>query len=130
MLTVFKNNTLLDNFFNDFYFDNSKLTSRSSYNLYDNENGYVIELLVPGFNKQNLSIEIENNQIFVKGENNKKDDSLKYQSFSYHSINKVFNIPENVDTDDIEAEVIDGILKINLPKRKTKKEKRKVIELI
>ena len=130
MLTVLRNKTLFDEFFNDSFWNDSINTTRSSYHWYKTDNGYVMEMLVPGFNKKNLSIEVEGGQLFIKGENKTDNDTLKLKSYYYKSIDKVFNLPENVDSEGIEAEVTDGILKIDFPFVKKKKQSRKVIDLI
>lgn len=75
------------------------------------DDAYMYEMLVPGFNKDNLSVEVDNGVLTVKGER-EKGNSEKVV------INKKMTIN---DYDKIDAEIKDGILylKFEAPKHKS-----------
>jgi len=125
MLTILKNRSLIDDFFNDSFFNDTQ--TYNSYKFYKTEDGYSLNMLVPGFNKDNLSVELENNKLSIIGET-KYDDSTLLSDMTNSIINKKFVIPVDVDAGKIDAEVTDGILSIRLPFKK--KDKKKVIKLV
>ena len=106
-----------------------------STNVYEDEWSYKYELATPGFIKKDLSVELENNIITVRGEkklNNKKDNG-DYISKEYHStkFHRSFNLPENIVADEVYAKVENGITTLFLPKEKPTKNKNlsKTIEI-
>lgn len=126
MLTILRNKSLIDDFFNDSFFNDTQ-TYNNNYRFYKTETGYSLDMLVPGFNKENLSVELDGNKIFIKGETKYGDNTLMSELCSSF-MSKKFVIPENVDTGKIEADVTDGVLSIKLPF--SKKTKKKVIKLV
>ena len=90
----------------------------------ENENGYTMEMLVPGMNKENLTIEVEDGNLTIKGEINKDSENSKAKSHT--SINKSFIIPDSIDKSEIKAEIVDGILTMSLPFKKKKDKKRSI----
>jgi len=102
-------------------------------NVYEDEWSFRYEISTPGFTKSDLSIDLEDNVLSVKGERkveNKKDNG-EYISKEYHS-NKFFRsftLPENVVYDEIHAKVKNGITTLYMPKlapTKTKSTNRKI----
>ena len=118
----------IDSFFDEFF--NSRIINRAvSYNLIEKDVGYIIEFLVPGINKENLTVEVEDGYLKINGQTKKHTEELKIKSFNYTTINKTIKLSDNIDVSEIKADIIDGILSINLPFTKEKKEKRKKIQI-
>jgi HSP20 family protein len=93
-------------------------------NIYETEKAFEIELMVPGRNKTNFTIQSENglltveyNQPTAQKETNNK---ILQKQFAAQSFKKVFSLPENIQTDNIEAAYTDGVLKISLPLKAVK----------
>lgn len=127
----FFNSYLNDNLFNNFIEGDLPAT-----NVSENEKAFNIELSVPGFNKEDIKIEIEKNilKISAQSEMNKeeKDENQRIlrQEFRKSSFSRSFTIPENIDTENISATQQDGILEITLPKmNKVLEDKVKKIEI-
>jgi HSP20 family protein len=91
-------------------------------NVSENGKEYKIELAVPGLNREDFTIELENNMLKVsaqKEEESKKDDNeYSMKEYSFNSFCRTFIIPENVKEADIEAKYEKGILKVTIPKEK------------
>lgn len=129
--------SLLNRYWNDDFFDNFFDGDRlPATNVKENEKEFRLELSVPGFDKEDFSIEIEKNVLKISGrkevrnEEKDKNDKVLRQEFGYSSFSRSFTIPENVDTEHIEAQQKDGILQISLPKMdKTIEDKVKKIEI-
>ena len=102
-------------------------------NVYEDEWSFRYELSTPGFTKTDLTIDLEDTNLIVKGERkteNKKDTG-EYISKEYHSTKfyRAFSLPENVVYDEIHAKVKNGITTLFLPKvspTKTKSTNRKI----
>jgi HSP20 family protein len=97
-------------------------------NVREDENNYYVEAEVPGMNKDDLQIEVENNVLSLRGERRfeKKDDKENYHFVerSYGNFYRSFALPKNVDGEKIQAEYKDGVLHITLPKRPEVKPKK------
>ncbi|GGK29822.1 hypothetical protein GCM10007962_25110 [Yeosuana aromativorans] len=96
-------------------------------NVIDGANEFVVEMAVPGLDKSDFDINVDNNllSIGVEKETEQNEDTENYtrREFGYSSFKRTFSIPESVDTDKISASYKDGIMKIMLPKRDEAKKK-------
>ncbi len=97
------------------------------YNIIENDKEFLIELSVPGFNKKDFSIEVEENNLKVSklsSENNKLENKFYERQFNYSQFEKNFSIPEEVNIEKINSIYESGILKIFLPKIKEFKQSK------
>lgn len=90
-------------------------------NISQNDQSFDIKLAIPGYNKADVSITLDENKLIVKGSKS-ADENVKYlkKEFNFNSFERVFTLPENVKTDQIEAITNDGILHIIVPKTEVK----------
>jgi HSP20 family molecular chaperone IbpA len=79
------------------------------------DNRYEILLAIPGLSKSDLSIEVDNDFISISANIEEKELKYNLREFNYGKFNRKFQVPEDVDTDAIEATVKDGILNLVLP---------------
>jgi len=113
----------MEEFVNDFFgrtlqFDNTCDCAPKA-KVKETENDYTISLALPGFKKEDVNLNIEGD-ILVISSQVETDDFKK-------SFENKYSIPEDVDTEKIEATMEDGILKVvvgkykELPKTNIKK---------
>ena len=117
-------------FYLDDIFDDFMVPERSTLgkcDIYEKDNKYHIEMDVPGFTKEDLKINLENNYLTIKAEkkNEVKDDSKKYirRERSYSKFERSIYLGD-ADEDNISAEYKNGILTIVVPKMDEKKSKK------
>lgn len=107
-----------DDFFNNVFSDNDLPAT----NVSETKKAYNLELSVPGFGKEDFKIEVDKNVLKISAvkENTKEetdeDEKVWRREFSSSSFTRSFVLPDNVDTEKIEAKEKSGILKITLPK--------------
>jgi HSP20 family protein len=129
MITKRTFSPFLSNLFDDDFFPvmNSKTSSMPAVNIKEDEKVYTLELAVPGMDKKDLKIDINEDVITIssesKNENETEKDGYKRKEFSYSSFVRSFYIPENVNRDKIGASYKDGILSVELPKMEEEKSK-------
>jgi HSP20 family protein len=108
-------------------FFSGKTTSMPSVNIREDEKFYNLELAVPGMDKKDLKIDINEDVLTIsseaKNETEDNRDGYKRKEFSYSSFCRSFYIPENVNKEKIEATYKDGILTVGLPKQEVEKNK-------
>ncbi len=134
----YNNQNWLPSIFNDF-FDNDWMVRTNAtapaINVIENENDYKVEVAAPGMTKEDFNVHLgEDNELVITMEkkNETKDEgNKKYlrREFSYSKFEQAFVLPEDVEKDKISANVNDGVLTIDLPKR-TPEEKAKVNRVI
>ena len=96
---------------------NNNLTT-NEYPPYDiikeGESNYKIELAVAGFKKDELSIQLKDNTLTIKGESNSKSSNGDYlhKNIARRSFSKDFSLAENIEVGDAEFE--DGVLGVSL----------------
>ena len=123
--------TMVNSLFNDEFL--KPVTSNSTFrkpsvNIAEDKDSYGIELLAPGFEKEDFSIKVENNQLIIaaelKAEKDETTDNYTHREFHVASFKRMFSLPENEINDDaISANYVNGILKVVLPKKEEAKPK-------
>ena len=93
---------------------------------------YDLELAAPGLERKDFKLEVTNHTLSISAEKEEeeKESSEGYtrREFSYSSFSRTFNLPENANTDKIDATYENGLLKVVIPKLKeTSVEKPKQI---
>ncbi len=91
-------------------------------NLYETDNNFVLELAVPGVSKDDVDISIEGRHLTVKGsykdESENSDEKRHYHvsTFQKGEFTRTITLPNQVDADNIKANIKDGVLNLNIPK--------------
>ena len=111
--------------FDDFFDDN--MFSRKERNLMktdirEKKDKYIIDIDLPGFDKENINLSLNNGYLDIKAEARKeshKDEEEKYvhRERFYSTCSRSFYVGDNIEEEDIEAEFKNGILKITIPKK-------------
>jgi HSP20 family protein len=98
-----------------------------SVNIREDDKNYILELAVPGMDKNDLKIDIDEDVLTIsseqKNEAEDKREGYTRKEFSYSSFVRSFYIPENVNRDQINANYKDGILNVSFPKQEEEKKK-------
>lgn len=116
---------ILDRFFGNStntYYKTSLLTKGldDNYEINQTNDGAYLFFEVPGFNKSNLKVEMENGFLIIEGKRTYKlngEDKTK-------SVNKEFKIGDRFNPDEIEATIEDGLLTVFVPNFKKQDKKR------
>jgi HSP20 family protein len=92
-------------------------------NVFETDEQYSLEVFVPGFSKENIKIDIQDEVLTISSETSEAKQSTEEgkftrKEFSFSSFKRSFSIPEIVDVEAIDAKYENGILNILLPKRK------------
>jgi HSP20 family protein len=93
---------------------------RPKVNTRETEANYHIEAELPGVKKEDVEINVDGNILTISGERNvreevKDEDYHKIES-RYGLFSRSFTLPEKVDISNIEAEFLNGMLEISIPK--------------
>jgi HSP20 family protein len=100
----------------------------------DKGDAFEMHVELPGINKDDVNIEVTPHGVEISAEHTQSnEDSGKNwlrKERSASSFYRCFELPEELKTDDVEAEMVNGVLSITLPKKEpTPKEKPKRIKI-
>lgn len=123
-----RNPVYLKNMYNDEFCGGRAESHHQKVNVIENENDFQLDLIAPGYKKEEIKVTIDENELTISSieekESSKTKDSddkqkPKYlrKEFSKRSFSRTFKLPENVEAEKIEASHKNGILSIKLPKR-------------
>lgn len=76
---------------------------------YEVENGFKLEVELPGVKKEDLDMQIEKNILTVKATRVRKDEKFTYE--------RSFRLADDIDTDNIGAAFENGVLSFSLSKK-------------
>ena len=96
--------------------------------IYETDEALVMKAELPGFSKDDISIELKENTLVIKGER-KHEDEVKEGNYhrmerSYGAFQRAFMLPMTVDQEKVKASYKDGILELRLPKVQAAQPKR------
>jgi HSP20 family protein len=108
------------------------LQSSVPVNVIEKENEFVLEIVAPGYTKEQFSINIEKDSLIVTAlENSTNSENEKSIRNEYRAkgFKKTFTLPELTDGENISAKYVNGILTLNLPLKQEVKEQTKQITI-
>ena len=93
----------------------------------EKEDGYEIDMDLPGFKKDQVELTLENgyltvtaNKGFDKDEKDKQGRMIRQERYA-GSMQRSFYVGDNMTEEDVKAHFEDGVLHLNLPKKDAKK---------
>ena len=116
-------NNLMDDFFTSFpslYRDDyaTGFNRVAPINIKETEAGYEVEVVAPGFAKEDFKISLDKNLLTIaaekKAEEENKNEKHIRKEFKYQSFKRSFTLTEKIDTEKIEAKYENGVLQLNL----------------
>ena len=117
-----------ENLFDDFF--NSAMFPKAEHELYGKhaevENGYEIDMNLPGFKKDEVEIQLQDGCLTVsaakgldKDEEDKKGRYIRQERYA-GSLSRSFYVGEDVEPQDVKAKYENGVLKLFVPKAEVK----------
>lgn len=101
---------------------------RQNMDIYETENDIIVEAPVPGIEKDNIDITIEEGVIRIKAEKEEKEEDEKEKEYHTRMSKRSYyyqaSLPSRGKWDDAEAEIKDGMVKVLVPKAKEVKPKK------
>ncbi|MBL8207650.1 MAG: Hsp20/alpha crystallin family protein [Blastocatellia bacterium] len=101
--------------------------------VYEDQNGIVLEADLPGLKPGEFELAIENNVLTLKGERKfeKKTEEGNYHRVerSYGSFTRSFTLPSTVDVNNVAADFKDGVLKVALPRKEETKPRQIQVQI-
>jgi HSP20 family protein len=114
----------VNNLFREMNDGDSPLTTASfvpAVDIYEDAKKVVLKLEVPGIEEKDLDIRVENNTLTVKGERKfekeEKEENFHRIERRYGTFYRAFTLPSTVDTEHVQANYENGILKLELSKK-------------
>ena len=135
MLPSIRDFDLFDDMFRDPFFKGENKIMKTD--IKENENDYNIDIDLPGFDKEDIKIDIENGYLNVsakKESNNEEKEDGKYVRRERYlgECSRSFYVGENIKEEDIKAEFKNGTLNIEIPKKEEieKESEKKYIDIL
>lgn len=105
-----------DRIYNDF--ENRHVNSTTNYPPYNviqhDENNFEIEIAVAGFDREDIAVEVDQDQLVIRGRRAKSEDDTKYvhRGLAARDFDRAFTLVDHVEVG--EAELTNGILRVKL----------------
>jgi HSP20 family protein len=100
--------------------------------LEDRGEDYMLKVEMPGFKKEDIEVEVKEDSVEITGsvgwkyDRKAKDYICKERECK--SFYRIVQLPEEVKTDDVKANLNDGVLEVELPKKAPKKGRKVSVE--
>jgi len=112
----------------DFEDEVSMSAWRPVVDIFDTDNAIVIKAELPGIKKDDVSVDVKDNVLTIKGERSLtkkiKEENYYRKERSFGKFQRSFTLPEAIDSARIKANFKNGVLEIEVPKAEEKKPKQ------
>lgn len=132
-LIRFNNQPAFSDLFDHVFFNNvdhnyKHACRKPATNIVENEDHFELSLAVPGIEKDDIKIDLEDNMLTISSEKEVKNEDVNYsrKEFAYHSFSRSFTLPKTVNVEKIKADYKNGILLVTLPKIEEAKLKKAI----
>jgi len=126
----------IDTMFDSFFGERNPLTQDKTgfvprVDIVDDKEQVRLEMEMPGMEKENIKVTVENSVLTISGERTRKEEE-KDANFvrcerCYGAFSRSFTLGDDIDSENISADYRNGILHLTLPK--TEKSKPKEINV-
>jgi HSP20 family protein len=92
----------------------------------EQDDAYVIEAEVPGATKEDVNIELVSNELMITGEikEREREGILRKRTRRIGRFEYRVRLPEQVDSDHVEAKLTNGVLSVRVPKHEQAERRR------
>jgi HSP20 family protein len=101
--------------------------------LSETDEGYELQIDLPGMKKEDISVELSDGILTVAGERaDEREDKRKgyyLSERSYGTVRRSFRVPDSVRTDDVKAQFSDGVLTLTLPRTEEARRSARTIDI-
>jgi HSP20 family protein len=102
--------------------------------IYADEKNIFIQAEIPGINKADMKISLQDNILTISGTKKKRDEKNEDKQYFrneiiYGDFSRSFSLPDDINPDNVEAVFENGVLKIKVGKEEVKTAKEKNIEI-
>jgi HSP20 family protein len=122
---------VFDEFFGAPLFEGKQYSFSPSLDIYEDEKSITIKVDVPGMTQKDISVEIQDNILTIKGERKEEEETNQKSAHiierRYGKFVRRISLPENIEADKTKAKIKDGVLTITIPKKE--EEKKKVLNI-
>ena len=89
------------------------------FDLFENDDGYILTGDLPGVDPQDVDVKFENQELTIHGKVSPRHGGARYfaQEYGVGDFHRAFTVGELIEGSLIEAELKDGVLTVHLPKR-------------
>lgn len=130
MMIPRKNNfDLFDNMFRDPFFvdDDFVNTKLMRTDIKEKKDCYVLDVDLPGYEKDDIKLSIEDGYLTINAETNSKKDDKEEGKFVrkeryYGKCSRSFYVGDNIKSEDVKASFKNGTLRVTIPKKEEAKE--------
>jgi HSP20 family protein len=93
--------------------------------VYEDNGNVLVEMHLPGITPDKVDISVQDNHLRVTGTREEEkeygDREYYHQEIKYGSFERVVPLPCSVDSSKAQAEIVNGVLKVLLPKQQSVK---------
>jgi HSP20 family protein len=126
--------SMFDRFFDNDLFDWSNRnfsntnTTLPSVNIKETPDEFKVEVAAPGLDKGDFKLELDHDVLTISSEKQvenetRENEHFSKREFSYQSFTRSFTLPNIADSERIDANYENGILRVNIPKKEEAKPK-------
>lgn len=110
-------------------FQNGPTAATPTANILREDAAYVIQLAVPGLSKEDIKIEIHNDELVITAMEVKKEGQPNFvrREFDYNGFKRTFRLHKNANTEALSASFHQGILTIVVPDREPETRKIEIL---
>lgn len=124
--------SLVDRIFSNYYnCTNCDSSAQMPIELCEQGNSLVLKAILPGLKKEQINIEVSEDQVSLSGEyrseNEENNDQVYRSEFYAGRFERVIPLPQKIDHQKAKADYKDGVLTLTLPK--SEKEINRVVRL-
>ncbi len=98
-----------------------EVATMPSVNISDEEKAFEVAVALPGLDKKDVKIEVQDGYLKVSSEKQyekeEKDKNWMRREFGYASFQRIFRLPQNADPEKVQATMRNGLLNIRLGKK-------------
>ena len=126
--------SFIDTMINEnFYQRNDGQSWTPAIDIIEDENSYSLTADMPGLNKSDIEVKIENEDLIINGDRslseNDNNKEYHYQERHYGKFSRSFKLPESIKIEKISACFENGVLSVIIPKSEEAKPNNRLIKI-
>lgn len=122
----------IDQLFSNLLGGNTNRLNAPALDVYSDDKNLVAELNVPGFDKEDIDVNVHDNVLEISGQKHEKEESKgKKRNYlvreSYSNFYRSLALPKRADGNNVKAAFDNGVLKVTIPLKELPKPKKVAI---